>query len=263
MKCLFTLTIVCVLAGAQALAQTGSNKNQAASSGDKSLPEIPSRVTRANMLDVQLKVQKLWVVFGKDPDCRECRLKLAQGMEGLGLFAEGNRDYVNAWRYYEGAAVAANYPREKTWKKRADQDSQNAARCHKLRLDYIKDLKLIGWVYTSFNWHNYKGLDPKAATTYMTEVGLPIRRNWSYARRTMGFRLPEGPEGPEGPDGPVLVVSFNVHRNGTVSNIKLVKSCGTPKLDAVAMRAIAEVGKMPELLPGMGEVVSFQSQFVK
>jgi len=258
MKRLLTLTIVVLLTGAQALAQSNSNEAHPGSSVDLSLPAPPSLVNRDNLPDAQLEIRALQAVMVKDPDNKDCRLKLAQALESVAVCMERNHDYLGASRCYARASQALDYPKEKSWKKRADDDATKAASSHKLGLDYAKSLKLVGWVYTSFNWHDFKNLDVKAGSDYMTAVGLPIRRNWSVAKRILRVHFPEG-QSPK----PMLVVSFNVHRDGTVTDIKLAKSCGHTEIDAIAMKAVKDVGKAPPLLPALGNVVPFQSQFIK
>jgi TonB family protein len=258
MKCFLTLTIVFLLAGAQALAQTDSKNVQAASASDRRPLASPARLTPGNLADVQSKVRSLYAALARDKNNQDCRLELAQDLESLALYAERNRDYLNAWRYYEGAAQVLDYPGDGSQKKRAAKDAEKAESNHKLRLDYIKNLKLVGWVYTTFNWHDYKNLETKQGADYQSAVGLPIRRNWSFAERMLHLRLPHvaSPK-------PMLIVSFNVHRNGTLSDIKVAKSCGQPKIDEIAMQAVKDVGKAPPLLPAMGDVVPFQAQFIK
>ncbi len=209
-----------------------------------------------NIADAEWKIRELSSKLTKNPGDNNCRLELAETLEKLARFSEQIHDYLNAWRYYQGAAQALKSGDDKSLKKRADDDAQKAEFCHKLRIDYLSGMKLEGLVYVSFNWKKYKTLDPGKAMEYIRVVGLPMRKSWSAAKREHHFRLPEAPE-------PSLVVMFKIERDGTIKDIKLTKSSGRPAIDEMALQAVKAAGKAPPLLPEMGAETQFQAQFVK
>jgi TonB family protein len=256
MKCLLTLITVSFLTGLQALAQADSTKAPLDLPGKAGPSATPRRQPRIDLVAARWHLRELNAALAKDPDNRACRLELAQALESLAALFEERRDYLNAWRYYDSAAKVLDHAREKSWKKRADDDAHKAASNRKRGLDYIDKKKDNGWVYTTFDWRDYKSIDRNVCAEYMKQVGLPVLRDWSISKKLYQLSIPAG-------FSPRLVVSFNVHRDGTMSDIKLAKSCGSKSVDAFALRAVQDAGKVPPLLPAMGDVVPFESQFVK
>jgi TonB family protein len=255
MKYIWPLIAVSFIAVTSALAQDSLQRTHAGSLADVNL-SVPFVVTRENLLDAKLKSKTLYALLAKAPADKKARLKLAQCLEAMGAYSENMHDYINSWKYYDGAANTLSYPVEKAWENRAEHDAKKAANNHQLRLDYIKSLNLAGLVLTTCNLHNYKNADIKYSSDYMNEVGLPISRNWSFVEKNLGIRLPPVPR-------PELVVAFNVYTDGTVGDIRLVNSCGKSEADAAAVQAVKDAGRALPLFPWMGRVVAFRSQFVK
>lgn len=221
----------------------------------KTTPRL-RRGPQINKVAVECKIREMTSQLAKEPDNKECRLRLAQGLETLAQYSLDQEDFLNAWRYFEGAAHVLNYPKEKGLKKRADEDAEKAAQCHQARVDFLSKMKIKGWVYVTFNWHKINDLDPKAANEYIQQIGLPVRKNWSVAKRLHNVQLGEF-------TGPHIIVSFNIHRDGSISDIKLTKSCGRPAIDELALQCVKKVTKEPPLLPVMGQVLPCEAQFAR
>ncbi len=49
---------------------------------------------------------------------------------------------------------------------------------------------------------------------------------------------------------PVCIVTFEIHNNGSISNVRILQSSGNRALDYSAQRAIYEAGPLPPLPPG-------------
>lgn len=256
MKFQLTAAIVSYLACTQAFAQSPGGGSLAGSADQKSEDRAGSKsAPRFEAGKAEWRIRELNAMVENHPGQKEYRLRLVDALETLGKFYE-TRDTMKATRYYEAAAHTLNNPPEKDWKKRADQDSKKADHYRQIRMTYLRGLETKGFTFTSFNWRKIKGLDPKDASDYTGKVNQPIRSNWSVARRITEFSLEEVSK-------PAIIVNFNIHKDGSISDIKVTKSCGRPKIDQIALEAVQKVSKMPPLLPAMGEVIPVETQFIK
>ncbi|MBS2005695.1 MAG: TonB family protein [Cyanobacteria bacterium SZAS TMP-1] len=250
----FSLVLLSVLAAhhgvSAALAQTYYEKGP--SSTFNTGEHNPARVQEA-----EWSVRRLQQALHADPTNEKVRISLVQTLEALAAYHEKKRNSLDAWRYYEAAARELGLSAErKKWKKRIEYDENRAGFNHQLRADFLHKQKRVGFVYTTFQWLDYPKLDRKDALAYTAKVNTMVRDAWSdYQKNSRiigGGGLPR-----------MLVVGFNLHRDGRISNLKVESSCGFPAVDAAAVRCIRDVGRMPPLLPAMGESVPFQSQFTK
>lgn len=260
MKCLLPLAVIAFLPVTHALAQSDATKSaKLAGHGaapQHALPSLSEATLALSPAEALPKIEKLQHTLAQEPNNKDCRLQLALALESLGLFWDQKHDYLKSSRYYQGAARVFDLPGEKGWKKRSELDAKRAASSYKEHIEHLRSLKIEGFVFTSFDWHGYKNLDRKAAADYQAAVGQPIRINWSLAKRLQRLELREDQK-------KLLKIGFDVHRDGTVSDIKVVTPCGNPKIEEAAMQAIKDVGKVTPLLPALGNVVHFESQFMK
>jgi len=207
--------------------------------------------------EAEWKVRRLQEALRLDPKNEKTRMTLVQTFESLAAYHEQKLNSLDAWRYYGAAArVLTESGDAEKLKKRIAYDQSRAEKNHQLRLQYLRRRKRVGFVYTSFQWLDYPKLDRTDALAYTAKVSNAIRNAWSDAEQnrhiTDGGRLPKP-----------LIVSFDVHRSGKMSGLKIDSSCGLSLVDQAAVKAVSEAGPMPALLPAMGDVVHFQSQFVK
>ena len=184
-------------------------------------------------------------------------MALVQTFESLALYHEQRRNALDSWRYYKAASeVLAQSENADKFKNRIAADQARGEVNHKLRSQYLRERRRSGFVYTSFQWLDFPKLDRRDALAFTSIITNLVRNSWSDAQTNS--HITNG-----GKFNKMLVISFNLHRNGKLTDLKVEESSGSPLIDAAAMQSIRDVGVMPKLLPSMGEVVHCQSQFTK
>jgi|GEM_PF-5457897 len=210
-----------------------------------------------SVVEAEWKIRRLQTTLHNEPHNEKARMVLVQTFESLALYHEQRRNALDSWRYYKAAAeVLAQSESADKFKKRIEADRARGEVNHKLRSQYLRERKRSGFVYTSFQWLNFPKLDRSDALAFTSIVTNLVRNSWSDAQTNS--HITNGAQ-----FNKILVVSFNLHRNGKLTDLKVDQSSGSPLIDAAAMQSIRDVGEMPKLLPAMGEVVHFQSQFTK
>lgn len=214
--------------------------------------------------DEKIKAQEKVVRYSEK---KEDRLTLADLLESSADDCARAEDLAGAWRYYQRAAAVLRDPREESWETRAAEDTTKAASFReketeqRYRIEEARAIRRRAAMVPaieapSINWQEQKEQDNFAENRYREEVWKLVQTAWreSEARKavtdTSNFKKP-------------AIISFDVHSEGNVTDIKIVSSSGDPQIDLAAFKVVQSLGKMQPLVRGMGSLVRFQTEFGK
>lgn len=213
------------------------------------------------------KIKSLEKTVAKDTANKDNRLALADYLESLGAECEKKDDWAGVWRFYQRAAAVLRDPTVADWEKRAADDTAKAAIFRQKQTDKRvaeEEAKIVARraremppiVAPNLDWHGNSEADSFAENRYREEVWKRVQNAWvnSAARKkvldTSNFQKP-------------VIISFDVHSDGEVSDIKITSSSGDRRIDLAALKVVEELGKVDPLLPGMGSLVRFHTEFGK
>jgi TonB family protein len=202
-----------------------------------------------------------------EPTNKDNRLALVDYLESLAQESEKKDDWPGAWRFYQRAAAALRDPKVDEWEKRAEGDSAKAALFRHKQTDRVvaeeearalaRRMRDAAIVAPSSDWHAKKDVeDSFAENRYRESVFKRVQNAWvnSSLRKavtdTKNFVKP-------------AEISFDVHSDGEVSDIKITSSSGDRRIDLAALKVVEDLGRVDPLLPGMGQLVRFHTEFGK
>jgi len=214
--------------------------------------------------DEKIKAQEKVVRFSEK---KEDRQTLADLLESSADDCSKADDLAGAWRYYQRAAAVLRDPKEDAWESRAAEDTTKAASFRERETEQrykIEEARAIARraamvpaiEVPSINWQSQKEPDNFAENRYREVVWKRVQTAWrdSQIRKavtdTSNFKKP-------------AIISFDVHAEGNITDIKIVNSSGDPQIDLAAFKVVQDLGKMEPLVPGMGPLVRFQTEFGK
>ena len=267
MKHSFALLLVCTLALLPGQAQTAGSASDAAAPASEVDVQTAKKKARAEEQARDDKIKNLEKSVAWEPANKQNRLALVDFLESLASDSEKKDDWAGAWRYYQRAAAVLRDPAEPDWEARAVADSAKAADYRVKQNDKrvreeearalarrVRDMPSI--VAPSLDFNTKKQADDFAENRYREVVWKKVQSAWinSSARQdvkdTSTFTKP-------------AIVSFDVHSDGEVSDIKITGTSGDRRIDLAAQKVVEDLGKMAPLLPGMGSLVRFQTEFGK
>jgi len=267
MKYPFTLLLLCAVAliPAQAQGQAGSTGSEAAAANVGTDADALKKKAKSDEQTTDDKIKALEKTVAKESS-KANRSALADFLESLASDSEKKNDWSGAWRYYQRAAAVLRDPAEQDWARRADEDTEKAdvyrvkQTDRRLQEEEAKSIarrakEMPAIVVPDLDW-KVKEADRFAENRYREEVWKRIRAAWtsSEARRSIvdkaDFKQP-------------AVISFDVHTDGDVSDITITGTSGDRRIDLAALKTVEDLGKMEPLLPGMGTLVRFQTEFGK
>lgn len=271
MKNTTAILLLCVFALLPVHAEDGATSQEtpaaSAAVSTESDAQALKRKTREEERVRDDKIKDLEKTVAKEPGNRTNRLALIDFLESLAADCDKKNDPSGAWRYYQRAAAALRDPKEDSWEARAADDTTKAAafrvkateatyREEEARAVARRSREMPAIMAPSFDWRSRKDRDLFSENRYREDVWKKVQTAWlnSELRRaivgTDSFKTP-------------AVVSFDVHTDGEVSDIKIITSSGDRRIDLAALKVVEDLGKMEPLLPGMGSLVRFQTEFGK
>ncbi len=213
------------------------------------------------------KIKELEKAIARDSANKDNRLALADYLEQLAAESEKKDDWAGAWRFYQRTAAVLRDPPVDDWEKRAADDLAKAATYRQKQTDKRvaeEEAKMVARrahdmppiVAPSLDWKAKKEADIFAENRYREEVWKRVQSAWvnSPARKNVkdmsNFHRP-------------VIISFDVHSDGEVSDIKITASSGDRRIDLAALQVVEDLVKIEPLLPGMGPLVRFHTEFGK
>ncbi|MBS2009727.1 MAG: TonB family protein [Cyanobacteria bacterium SZAS TMP-1] len=214
--------------------------------------------------DEKIKAQEK--IVARDTANKQNRLDLANLLEAAAADCEKSGDTAGVWRYYQRAAAVLRDPREEAWEARAAADTSKAATFRAVETEQryrIEEARAIAkralavpLETPSLNLQVQQEQDKFAENLYREDVWKRTQSAWlaSELRKevtdTSRFKKP-------------VIISFDVHTEGNITDITIISSSGDERIDLAALKVVRDLGKLQPLLPGMGSLVRFQTEFGK
>jgi outer membrane biosynthesis protein TonB len=273
MKYPLSLLLACAITLVPAYAQAASSTsdNSAAPSAPQDDAGALKKKIRVEEQAREDKIKALEKTVAKEPTNKENRLVLVDFLESLAADGEKKGDWAGAWRDYQRAAAVLRDPVVEDWEKRAAEDTAKAAGYRQKQTDkrvaeeeakamVRRAREMPAIVAPSFDWNANKATnplaDPLAENSYRESVLKRVQSAWanSAMRKQVtdisGFKRP-------------AIISFDVHDNGEVSDIKITTTSGDRRIDLAAQKVVEDLGKLEPLIPSMGPLVRFHTEFGK